>query len=124
MKYLDTVKLVKDKEKYKKENVFAGEIGYIDCPEIRENTFYVCFDNTSGKNWYKWCEIDIEDLELVKSDDVSDEILLNDLPKQNPKWWCKVEDGYILNLLGEKKNKFHTIIIHKFKFRASALFLF
>ena len=33
------------------------------------------------------------------------EFILNDLPQNNPKWWCKVEDGYILNLLGEKKNK-------------------
>lgn len=28
-----------------------------------------------------------------------------ELAINNPKWWCKVEDGYIMNLLGEKKNK-------------------
>ena len=105
MKYLDTVKLIKNKDTYNNENIHVGEIGFIDSPEIRNNKFYVCFDNDSEENWYKWCEIDIQDLELVKSENISDDILLNDLPKQNPKWWCKVEDGYILNLLGEKKNK-------------------
>lgn len=32
-------------------------------------------------------------------------MILDELPKNNPKWWCKVEDGFIVNLLGEKKNK-------------------
>ena len=41
----------------------------------------------------------------MKDNKCSDKEILEDLPKQNPKWWCKVEDGYIMNLLGEKKNK-------------------
>ena len=50
--------------------------------------------------------IKIEDLELVrKNPDISDESILDSLPANNPAWWCKVEDGYILNLLGNKKNK-------------------
>ena len=40
---------------------------------------------------------------LVNNYDESE--LLRDLPNHNPKWWCKVENGYIMNLLGEKKNK-------------------
>ncbi len=47
----------------------------------------------------------IEDLELVRSANMSDEVILEDLPKHDPRWWCKVENGYILNLKGEKKNK-------------------
>ena len=33
------------------------------------------------------------------------EQILQDLPKQNPKWWCKVEDGYIINLLTNLSKK-------------------
>ena len=36
---------------------------------------------------------------------IDKETYLNELPKHNPKWWCLVEDGYIMNLLGERKNK-------------------
>ena len=47
----------------------------------------------------------VGDIETVEDGHYTDEIILKDLPKQNPKWWCKVENGYIINLLGEKKNK-------------------
>ena len=40
-----------------------------------------------------------------KSTSVTDDDILEDLPQHDTRWWCKVEDGYILNLLGEKKNK-------------------
>ena len=36
---------------------------------------------------------------------MTDEAILEDLPNHDPEWWCKVEDGYIWNLKGEKKNK-------------------
>ena len=36
---------------------------------------------------------------------LNDEDILEDLPAHNPDWWCRVEDGYILNLKGERKNK-------------------
>ena len=36
---------------------------------------------------------------------ITDKDILNSLPANNPAWWCKVENGYILNLLGQKKNK-------------------
>ena len=67
--------------------------------------FFVIFDNHSDSKWYKDCIIKIEDLQFVEDGNVKDEEILEALPKQNPKWWCKVEDGYIINLLGEKKNK-------------------
>ena len=105
MKYFDEVRLVVEKEKYKKENIKKGEIGTIWLPEIRDNEFYVCFETGDEHDWYKYCCIEINDLELVKEGDITDEDLLEELPKNNPKWWCKVEDGYIKNLLGEKKNK-------------------
>ena len=35
----------------------------------------------------------------------SDDWILDSIPKHNKKWWCKVEDGYIVNLQGEKLNK-------------------
>ena len=102
MKYMDKVRVVSDN--YQNQNVCLGEIGMIINPEIRENEFYIIFDNNDYE-WYKYCAIKVEDLELVEEGNYSDEQILQDLPKQNPKWWCKVEDGYILNLLGEKKNK-------------------
>jgi hypothetical protein len=46
----------------------------------------------------------IDDLQVVKDGNCSDECIKNSLPEKHPNWWCKVEDGYILNLLGEKKN--------------------
>ena len=49
--------------------------------------------------------IKIEYLELVKDNNTSDDLILEEIPKNNPKWWCKVEYGFITNLLGEKKNQ-------------------
>ncbi len=105
MKYLDKVKLTVDRDRYKKDNVFKGEIGIIWLPEIRENEFYVAFETGNQKDRYKYSCIKIEDLELVEDRGCSNEDILDGIPKNNPKWWCKVEGGYILNLLGEKKNK-------------------
>ena len=108
MKYYDYVKVLKDREEYAKNNVHAGEIGIIWHPEIRYNTFYVMFETGDEYDWYQYCAIRVEDLEFVQEPDfitVTDEFLLKELPKQDPRWWCKVEDGYILNLKGERKNK-------------------
>ena len=105
MKYLDKVKLIKKRNEYADNNVSVGEIGTIFEAEIRDNSFFVIFDNKSEYKWYKDCIIKIQDLELVEEGNVTDEEILETLPKNNPKWWCKVENGYIMNLLGEKKNK-------------------
>ena len=121
MKEYDFVRLIKDRPEYLEEGIKKGRIGYICEPEIRDNSFFVAFEDeefVKHREDRKWIhehfdEIDgdillvvrIEDLELYQKGDMTDENLLEDLPKNNPKWWCKVEDGYILNLLGEKKNK-------------------
>ena len=105
MKYLDKVRLIVDRDRYKKDNVFKGEIGTIWLPEIRDNEFYVAFETGDEKDWYKYSCIKIEDLELVEDGGCPDEDILDEIPQNNPRWWCKVEDGYIINLLGEKKNK-------------------
>ena len=121
MKYEDNVRVIKDKEKYKNLGITKGMVGYISLHEIRNNTFFVCFIDENFKlhenepEWFqkhydeikddKLCEIKIQDLELINDNGLTDEEILESLPKHNPKWWCKVEDGYIMNLLGEKKNK-------------------
>ena len=105
MKIYDKVKVVKIKDSYKEENIKLGDIGTIYIAEIRDNDFYVRFETGDDVNLYKYCNIKIEDLELVKEGFATDEIILEELPKNNPRWWCKVENGYIMNLLGEKKNK-------------------
>lgn len=105
MKYLDKVKVITDKETYKKNDIKKGEIGTIWLPEIRDNSFYIAFETGEINNWYKYANIKIEDLELVEEGIATDKEILDSLPKNNPQWWCKVETGYIKNLLGENKNK-------------------
>lgn len=95
----------KRKKHYTDNNINLGEIGTICLAEIRDNSFYVQFDTNDEENWYKYCEIKIEDLELIEDSNTTDDEILEELPKNDPRWWCKVEDGYIMNLLGEKKNK-------------------
>ena len=102
MKYFDKVKVLKD---YPESNILVGEIGWINEPEIRDSSFDVYFETGDEYDLYKSCAIKIEDLELIEESKITDEQILLDLPKQDPHWWCKVENGYILNLLGEKKNK-------------------
>lgn len=122
MKEYDLVTLIKDRPEYLEEGIKKGRIGYICEPEIRDNSFFVAFEDeelvkhreAGDDDWFTGdfdfdgdipLVVRIEDLELYQKGDMTDEDLLEDLPKNNPKWWCKVEDGYILNLLGEKKNK-------------------
>ena len=121
MKAYDDVKVINDNENYKKEGVYKGMVGYIVMPEIRDDCFLVCFIDENfekHKDDYDWfnshyneikedifCEIKIKDLELVKDGGCSDEELLEELPKNDPRWWCKVENGFIINLNGDKKNK-------------------
>ncbi len=119
MKFLDDVKVIKDREEYKKENVFVGMIGTIIDAEIRDNYFNVIFIDERVKdkmfmadenNFLSLkddivCPIKIEDLVLVKDNNCSDEMILDAIPNYRKDWYCKVEDGYIINLEGKKKNK-------------------
>ena len=105
MKYNDKVRVLADKPQYAARNVFKGEEGWITMPEIRDGMFDVEFDTNDPYDSVKLCLIAVGDLEVVEESDISDEKLLSYLCKQDPRWWCKVEDGYILNLKGERKNK-------------------
>lgn len=102
MKWLDEVRVTTDK--YESEGVKKGDVGTIILSEIRSNAYEVVFSNEDGGD-YAETEIFVGDLEEVASSDVTDEDILEDLPGRNPAWWCKVENGYITNLKGEKKNK-------------------
>ena len=119
MKMFDDVRIVKDCEYYNKNGIYKGRIGTIISGEIRDNCFLVVFidERFSDKN-FEWTdenmetmqddifiEAKIEDLEVVKEGNATDEDILESIPLHNKEWWCKVEDGYIVNLLGEKKNK-------------------
>ena len=104
MQFLDEVRVTVSKEKYEQAGVFKGAVGTIIFSEIRYNQFEVVFSREDGTD-YAEMPIEVSDLELHKSRGFTDEEILSDLPNHDPRWWCKVENGYILNLLGEKKNK-------------------
>ena len=102
MKWLDEVKVLTDK--YENEGVKKGAIGTIIFAWLRNDKYEVVFNNSDGSD-YAEILIHVSDLEVVKSSNMTDMDILEDLPGRNPKWWCKVENGYILNLKGERKNK-------------------
>ena len=117
MKLLDDVRVINDN--YNNEGIPKGMIGTIIDADIRWNMFYVNFQDqrvydrefmSIEENIFKLNDdictgIKIKDLELVKDNGTTDEELKNNLPEKYPNWWCKVEDGYIMNLKGERKNK-------------------
>ncbi|MBQ9481560.1 MAG: hypothetical protein IJU84_05315 [Clostridia bacterium] len=101
MKIYDTVKVTSDA--YESEGVKKGDTGYIVLAEIRNNSFEVEFEFADDDILYQ--TIHVKDLEVVKEYPVTDNEILCNLPGENPNWWCKVENGFIMNLKGEKKNK-------------------
>lgn len=105
MKLWDWVRVTADKDEYKSAGVTKGMVGYITDAEIRYNAFNVAFDlpDDDFGEFAEW--INIEDLELVKECNATDERILRMIPQNNPEWWCKVEEGYIVNLKGDRKNK-------------------
>ncbi len=113
MKLFDKVKVLVSKPEYEKWGIFKGMVGTIIDAEIQFRAFQVIFTDPrpfSEEIMYDLKGdivdyIEIKDLEVVEESDCTDDYLLINLPKQNPKWFCKVEDGYITNLLGEKLNK-------------------
>ena len=118
MKLLDDVKVINDNYK-EEEGVTKGMIGTIIDADILWESFYVCFQDQrvydkvfmqNQENIFKLeddicCGIKIEDLELVKDNNTTDEMIRDSLPEKYKDWWCKVENGFIINLKGEKKNK-------------------
>ena len=117
MKMLDDVKVINDN--YINEGIHKGMIGTILDADIRWNSFCVNFQDqrvydkefmSNKENIFKlksdiYTAIKIEDLELVQDNHFTDEDLVKSLPEQYKDWWCKVEDGYIMNAFGKKKNK-------------------
>lgn len=100
MKYLDCVKVITDK--YKDKGILFGNKGVIISAPIRNYSFEVEAFNVKEVETFV---LKIDELEVEKESSVTDDDILEDLPQHDPRWWCKVEDGYILNLLGERKNK-------------------
>ncbi len=119
MKLFDKVKIIKNCDYYNQNGVYKGRVGRINSAEIRDNCFEVVFiderffDKTfqwTDENMYTmkddvFLEVPIEDLQVVEESKATDEDILESIPLKNKEWWCKVENGYIMNLLGEKKNK-------------------
>ena len=105
MKVLDDVRVINDKKEYNEQGIYKGMIGTILESEIRSGSFYVNFIDPNMIEDDIGLPIDIEDLELVKDGGATDAMILDGIPKHNMNWWCKVENGYIMNLKGERKNK-------------------
>ncbi len=101
MRYLDTVKI--NTTKYERDNIPYGAMGIICAAPIWNNCFQVEFFNNIKE---EPVSIDIDDLDLVQSSGADEDELIENLPNYNPRLWCIVEDGFIYNLLGEKKNEF------------------
>lgn len=103
MKYLDRVRVITNK--YESEGIKEGDEGHILSAEIRYNAFDFYREDPITKADDICALVHVEDLELVESANISDESILEALANHDPNWWCKVEDGFIKNLKGEKKNK-------------------
>lgn len=119
MKFLDEVEVIVDRKEYNDEGVYKGMIGTIIDADIRWGSFYVNFQDQRvydkgfmavEGNIFKLEDdislgIKIKDLEVIEKSNVDDKDLYDNLPEKHKDWWCKVEDGYIMNLKGERKNK-------------------
>lgn len=109
MKLFDKVRLISDKKKYEIDGVKKGDIGTI----IQETIDFigskvgyfdvVFFPESPNKDVY--VSVDVCDLEMVEESAITDEDLLECMTQHDPTRWCKVVDGYIMNLKGEKLNK-------------------
>lgn len=52
MKFLDKVKVINMKDTYKKENIKLNDVGVIWEAEIRDNSFYVMFDDDADTKFH------------------------------------------------------------------------
>ena len=117
MKFLDNVEVLNDD--YKEHGITKGMIGTIIDADIRWGSFFVNFQDQrvydtnfmkNKENIFKLnsdiCHgIKVKDLKLIKDGGATDELIKKSLPEKHKDWWCKVEDGFIINLKGDKKNK-------------------
>ena len=92
MKAGDDVRVIHNNEEYEKEGIHKGMVGYIAIPEIRNNCFFVCFIDEifyihkDDPEWFEdhyselkddiFCEIKIQDLELIEESECTDDELL------------------------------------------------
>ena len=106
MKFMDDVKVLTNK--YEKQGIYKDDIVLILFPEIRDCRFGVVKTLSNGDDVAEAC-VKIKYLEYVGSQiNASDDWIRRELPgkeEDKDKWWCKVVDGYIINLAGERKNK-------------------
>lgn len=117
MKFLDEVKVINDD--YKDKGIIQGMRGTIIESDVRWNSFYVCFQDQRvyDKDFMKiegnvfklnddiCIGIKIKDLEVIQESIINDNDIYDNLPENHKDAWCKVEEGFIINLNGEKKNK-------------------
>lgn len=117
MKLLDDVIVTTDN--YANEGVYKGMRGTILDAPIIWNSFFVNFQDQRvydkefmcvQKNIFKlnddiYIPVNIKDLKVIKTSKQTDAELAEALPPAPENWWCKVENGYILNAKGERKNK-------------------
>ena len=104
MKYLDRVRVLTDD--YEQYGIHKGDEGHILAAEIRRGTFLFFREDPVTLADDADADVKIQDLEVVESSDATDDDILDALPLHNPEWGCKVENGYILNLKGERLNKY------------------
>jgi len=102
MKYLDEVRVIKDREEYANEKVFMGMEGTIMHPEIRNRAFYVIFSEVGTGEDIADIPVRIEDLELVSESNLTFEEVCENVIKGFP---VLVKDGYIIDTEGKKRNK-------------------
>lgn len=105
MKMYDIVKITKDSDYLFKQGVRAGREGKIIEPEIENGCFSVLFVDRCNTEPDVIADVKIEDLEVVENGFASDDILLEEIGERSSNKWCKVVNGFIMNILGEKKNK-------------------
>ncbi len=103
MKYLDKVRVIVDD--YASVGIHKGDNGHILSAAIRQGTFDFYRLNPLTLADDISCAIAIEHLELVEGGNATDDMILHALPSRDINWWCKVEEGYIINIKGDKKNK-------------------
>ena len=117
MKLFDEIKVLNTCNSYTENGIYKGRIGRINSPEIHEDSFEVVFiDKRFFDKNFHWTnknietieddiliDVKIEDMEVIKESNATDEDIYEMLPDKTA--WCKVENGYIVNLLGKKKNK-------------------
>lgn len=113
MKMFDKVKILVSNPEYEKYGVYKGMVGTIIEAHIEFRSFQVAFTDPTPfteETMYSIKDdiveyIHVKDMEVVEESDCTDEFIFNDLPNKDIRWYCKVEDGYIKNLKGEKLNK-------------------